>query len=433
MLKRTLALALLVTASTVTVPAHAAGTGIGGVTLAWSDATHTKVRITWTESTPMANSLSVVQPGFTAVLGSTTATGANELVVTAANLPKTSAGQTQQYVRVAGSDGTSALSVAYDSYVYSPGNNSLATSFPAYNQLRWTLPADTSVDGTPNDPLDVPNGTSYLVTQGFDPDPDEWWNSMCTETTTISAALTGVLPNTGHPFTLRVTPKNEWGRASFGGSQDVSTIPAIQVTAPGGTPYGGTTTLTGHVDQSAMVISGSPPTCDEHRFAANATTLIIQQRTSAAAPWTVVGTTKTGADGNYRAVFRNPGYREYRVVVASELAEGGIPRFGADSQTVAVRSTTRVVSAKFIQPVVNLGTQPQAYLWVDPAGSQKAALQFKNASGAWQGLTYKTLSAGRGLVAFPWNKRGATQFRWWVPASASADATYSGVFTLTVR
>jgi hypothetical protein len=89
--------------------------------------------------------------------------------------------------------------------------------------------------------------------------------------------------------------------------------------------------------------------------------------------------------------------------------------------------------------VIPYGTKPQAYLWVDPAGTQKAALQFKNASGAWQGVTYKTLYAGRGLVAFNWNRRGSTQFRWWVPGSTTTstglkvDPIYSSPFTLTVR
>jgi hypothetical protein len=48
------------------------------------------------------------------------------------------------------------------------------------------------------------------------------------------------------------------------------------------------------------------------------------------------------------------------------------------------------------------------------------------------------LYAGRGLVAFTFNRRGATQFRWWVPGSTTGtglkvDPVYSGVFTLTVR
>ncbi|MGC4944253.1 hypothetical protein [Kribbella sp. DT2] len=434
MLKRTLALTLLLAAPlAIPVPADAAGTGIGPVTIAWYDAAHTKIRITWTETSPVANTVKVEQGFFTGVLGSTPATGANELIANATSFPRSAVDEKTQQVVVSGADGTSARSVAFDSYVYGPGYPSLVLSFPAYDQLRWTLPADPGVDATPNDPLDVPDGTSYLVTQGFDPEPDTWGTWSCTETTTVSTALTGVLPKAGHAFTLKVTPKNEWGRSSYGGGTDVGTTPVVQVTAPVATAYGGTTTLTGHVDQTGMIVSGSPPQCDENRYASGQTSLIVHQRTSAAAPWTVVGTTKTGDDGNYTATFRNPGYREYRVVVASGLVEGSYPRFGADSQTVAIRSTTRVVSAKFIQPTVNLGTQPQAYLWVDPAGSQQAALQFKNASGAWQGVGYKTLSSGRGILTFPWNKRGVTQFRWLVPASPGVDAAYSATFSLTVR
>ncbi|WP_432939212.1 hypothetical protein ACQPXM_28955 [Kribbella sp. CA-253562] len=427
MLKRALALAVLLTAPVVVgEPAQAAGTAIGPVTLAWADAEQTMVRITWTETTPVANTVGVpnVQP-----LGTTTVAQPNELVVEGRSFPKTAADGSQQ-IQVAGSDGTEALSAPFDSYVRP--SSSFSLSFAAYNQLRWSLPADDAVDGTPDDPLDLPNHYSYHVDQGFDPNPFQWHDGMCTVTTTVSSTRTGVVPNPGRPFTLRVAAQNEWGQSAVA-PRKVSMVPDVQVTAPGATPYGGTTTLTGHVDQNAMLITGKPPLCDERRRPLAQTTLIVHQRTSPQAPWTVVGTTRTGDDGNYRAVFRNPGPREYRVVVASHIDPAGIPVFGADSQTRSVRSVTRVVSAKFIQPTVNLGTQPQAYLWVDPAGSQKAALQFKNASGAWQGVAYKTLYAGRGILAFPWNRRGTTQFRWWVPATGAIGSTYSGVFTLTVR
>jgi len=75
---------------------------------------------------------------------------------------------------------------------------------------------------------------------------------------------------------------------------------------------------------------------------------------------------------------------------------------------------------------------------VDPAGTQKAALQFKNGSGVWQGVTHKTLYAGRGIATFTFNRKGATQFRWWVPGSTTStgltvDPVYSGIFTLTVK
>ncbi|GAB2606498.1 hypothetical protein [Kribbella endophytica] len=427
MLKRTLALALLVTAATVPVPAHATGTGIGAVTIGWYDATHTKVRITWTETTAMANAVTVE----TAELGKTTAAQPNQLVLNAVDFPKTSAGQSLQ-VTVTGTDGTEAVSVAFDSYVY-PGRG-IAMSFLAYDQLRWTLQPDTSVDTTPNDPLDLPDRYSYVVSRAIDPRP-EVWSSDCTETaTTVSADPTGVIPKPDVPFQLRVRPKNEWGTWQFDyASRSVDVVPDVQVTAPGTTPYGGTTTLTGHVDEHAMFIEWMPQTCDSRRYPLVTTDLVVHQRASRTAPWTVVGTTKTGYDGNYVATFRNPGPREYRVVAVSTFDSVGVPRFGADSFTYPVRSTTRVVSAKFIQPTVALGTQPQAYLWVDPAGSQKAALQFKNASGAWQGVAYKTVYAGRGLLAFPWNKRGVTQFRWVVPASGPITGTSSNTFTLTVR
>jgi hypothetical protein len=110
---------------------------------------------------------------------------------------------------------------------------------------------------------------------------------------------------------------------------------------------------------------------------------------------------------------------------------------GSTTASKLITATTRVMSAKFITPTINYGTQPQAYLWVDPPNTQKAALQFKNASSVWQGVAYKTLSAGKGLLQFPWNKRGVTQFRWYVPAtthnSLPVAAVYTGVFSLTVR
>lgn len=88
--------------------------------------------------------------------------------------------------------------------------------------------------------------------------------------------------------------------------------------------------------------------------------------------------------------------------------------------------------------MISYGTKPQAYLRVDPAGSQRAALQFKNASGGWQGVTYKSLSSGRGIAVFNWNRRGTTQFRWWVPGSTTStglkiDPIYTAAFPLTVR
>jgi hypothetical protein len=182
--------------------------------------------------------------------------------------------------------------------------------------------------------------------------------------------------------------------------------------------------------------NGALPICLELDDGGRAdTTGVLQARDSAAGAWYVVGSGRTDAEGNYSFPLRNSGTREYRTTVAG--ITGATPVQPGTSPARTVRASTRVVSAKVIDPTVTVGTQPQAYLWVDPAGTQKAALQFKNASGAWQGLTYKTLYAGRDLVAFAWSVRGTHQFRWWIRGSTTStglavDPAYSSTITLTV-
>ncbi|ONI72397.1 hypothetical protein BWI15_20390 [Kribbella sp. ALI-6-A] len=426
MLKRTLALTLLLTSQAL--PAPAAPTAIGPVTIAWADATHKLIKITWTETTPTANTLALESdaeeiPEFQ--FGTTTAAQPNEYLVEATRFSHMVDPAGRSRFVVAGG-GTQARSADFDQYLYDERDLRLAF---AGDKLRWTLPADNSVDGTPGDPLDLPKAYTYTAVQRVDADPVGTYE--CRDLSFVSAVPTGELPNRGQAYDLTVKVANEWGQranlwATVGSTKNVTTY------GPGSSPYGGTTTLTGHVNGTSMFQQGSPPVCEEFHGPTSNQAVVVQQRTSLDAPWTVVGTTRTNDQGNYTAVFRNPGHREYRVV-RPNVVNGTAAAYGKEGYPVSVRATTRVVSAKFIQPTVTLGTQPQAYLWVDPAGPQKAALQFKNAAGAWQGVAYKTLYAGRGILTFPWNKRGTTQFRWWVPASPSADATYSGVFTLTVR
>ncbi|GAB3833813.1 hypothetical protein [Kribbella italica] len=430
----TLAAAGVLLAAPWVLPTTAsAAAPISDVKISWSDATHTKIKVTWTEAAPVANTVEI--PGEEPV---TVAAGApNQALLPTATVGRTSADGKHQ-IAVRGPNGAEARSVEFDSYVYAPP--SIQVSFPAYDQLRWTVPVDTAVDGTPNDPLDLPGPTKYEVTWGNgtgDPDPLHGpFPNSCGGASTATTSPTGTIAKPDGPYELIVGGVNEWGSAAVK-AVPVDTIDDVSVVEPGRTSYGATTTLTGHVGGSVLDIEEYRGVCWKYSGARTDTTVVVHQRTGNNEPWTVVGTTKTDVRGNYSATFRNPGHRQYRVVVANSLPRAddyrGAIRFGADSRTVAVRSQTRIVSAKFINPVVALGTQPQAYLWADPAGSQRAALQFKNASGAWQGLSYKTLSAGRGLLTFPWNKRGVTQFRWWVPGSPTVDEIYGAAFTLTVR
>ncbi len=70
--------------------AQAAGRSAGAVSdvkIAWSDATHTKIRITWSETAPVANTLTLERSSTTTLpIGTTTAAGPNEFLVAASYL-----------------------------------------------------------------------------------------------------------------------------------------------------------------------------------------------------------------------------------------------------------------------------------------------------------------------------------------------------------
>jgi hypothetical protein len=408
---------------------------ISAVQVEWADAEHTNIRITWTESAPVANTLSLGTSGSSATteFGVSPVDADNEFIIDSASLGNTADPAAKSWIVVADSAGTdSAKSADFDRFLYQPSG--VTVSFTADNQINWSIPANTSTDGTPNDALDVPSQLRYLVIRRLDPDPASAGSACQNEDLAVTSTTTGVVAPNGKPYELSVNPDNEWG-ARFGPVANIRLATSATISAPATSPYGGNTTITGQVTGRSLQISGptSDPVCDEATIGVPNQSVVLQQRTSSTAAWTVVGTTKTDATGKYTAVVKNPGHREYRIVPANTGGTGAAAHGAAPTTSKAVRAITRVVSAKFIQPVITYGTKPQAYLWVDPAGTQQAALQFKNASGVWQGVMYKTLYAGRGIATYSWNRRGATQFRWWVPATPTADATYSGIFTLTVR
>lgn len=412
------------------VEVNAGQDNIGAVEVAWADATNSKIRITWTEATPVANVLSLATVGSDQPrqFGSTPAGGANEFLVdkTVFGHSTNPAIRHQVIVGDPASDDESRSDV-FDNFIYFTDPR---LTFAADNTLHWQVSPDESVDGTPGDPLDRPKAYLYTVTQRVDDDPGYY--GLCKPIQlTSGSARTGVLPNVGQPYNVDIGVSNEWGTQALPTSQ-VATTASVSIVAPATTPYGTTTTITGNLTERVLAESGRPPSCAYQTYPLAAERIILQARTSSTAAWATVATGVTNASGNYSISVTNRGLREYRVV-RPNTADGHSAAYGGASAGKVVRSSTRVMSAKFINPVINYGAKPQAYLWVEPAGTQRAALQFKNASGNWQGVQYKTLYAGRGLLTFPWNRRGITQFRWWVPAFGGADAIYTGPFTLTVR
>jgi hypothetical protein len=406
------------------------------VQLGWTDATHTKVGITWTETTPAPNTIVLERDGFDDVQLGTTATGApNQLVVDPSALQPSNNPAEVAKIVVSEPTGEQARSVGFDRFIPAAPNPALAIT--ADGGVRWSIPPAPGPDTTPHDPLDLDQPVRYSPRLRLNELPHTLMD--CGEVTLPSTTeLTGVIANRNKPYDLFLYTVNEWTPDGLYVSYSQVSTTAVTQTGPGSTAYGNPITLTGTLSSRFIFEQGMPPACGETGGPVGSGELVtLQGRNTSTGPWYVIGSSRTTTGGKYTFTVKNPGAREYRTVVPNQ---NGLPAavYGSTTAAKSVKTTTRVVSAKFIAPVITYGTKPQAYLWVDPAGSQKAALQFKNASGVWQGLTYKTLYAGRGLVAFTFNRRGSTQFRWWVPGSTTStglkvDPVYSGIFTLTVR
>jgi hypothetical protein len=418
MIKKSLAAMVLFGTMAVPVVAQAVPQVNDDVQLTWSAG---KVKVSWTESAAVANTITLQRAGAAdKVLGTTAVGAANELLVDPAAIGSRSDPAATAKIVVSDA-GTSA---AFDTYLRpaSSGDPSLSRG-----QLSWGFAPDTATDTTPNDPLDVaaPDTITPKLTLA----------GCQVKTLPGETDLSGVIPNQGQPYNLKLYVSNEWGQSVLDGRQ-VRTS-SVTMTAPKSSTYGSATAISGKVTARQVLESGG--TCvnaDDPKL--NRIQMSLQARNHSTDPWYSVNAGFTDAQGNYKFVVTNPGAREYRVWTGESGLDGTL-QYGSVTASQQIRATTHVVEAKFISPTIMIGQQPNAYLRVEPAGSQRAALQFKNASGVWQGLMYKTLSSGRGLSGpFAFNRRGTTQFRWWVPASASStgltvDAVYSSVFTLTVR
>jgi hypothetical protein len=405
------------------------------VQVAWVDATHAKVRITWSESTPSANTLTLETDdgGEPLSLGSVPVGAPNELLVNTSYLGYTTYPYVSKIV-VSDQAGGEASSVGFDRYSRTGGGPNLG-SFAPQGGVKWDLYEDYG-DSTPDDPLDVSGGTKYVVRLRYDKQPHTYGD--CGEVLLpATTATNGVIPDNGQPAAVAVLTSNEWNPRLRGNDGSAIATTSLTIAAPTVTSYGTPLNLTG-VGTHHDVLEGGTVVCQQRAYPMNSVRVALQGRNSPTSAWYVVGYTQVDGTGKYSFSLPNPGAREYRVVYAVTPSGANVIMYGSTTVTKAIKATTRVMSAKFISPVITYGTKPQAYLWVDPARTQQAALQFKNASGVWQGVGYKNLYAGKGILQFSWSKRGATQFRWWVPGSTTStglhvEPTYSGVFTLTVR
>lgn len=429
MVKKSLVAAVLLAGLGTPAVAQAATSSpqVTNVKLAWVDG---KVKITWTEDAPIPNKIALEVAGkLTKPLGSTTAEAPNELIVPASALEPTNDPASTATIMVFDPSSPSiARSAAFDRYIRAAGG--MYRGIAGNGDLNWAFGPDQAIDSTPKDPLDLAQPGRFVPRLTRD-------KAGACEKVMLPATTTpyGVVPKQSGPFALDMGYANEWGERRVDGVW-VRTS-ATRLSAPASTAFGSTIALTGGIALWSLPdpAGGFCRTAGDPAALGNLE-VVLHARNSATSPWYVVGVTRTDASGKYSFAVRNPGAREYRTVLKGAAA-GALAQYQSISSSKIVRATTKVVSAKFIDPVIMGTDRPNAYLWVDPAGSQTATLQFKNYYGAWENRVSKTLSSGRGLTGpFAYHERGVTSYRWYVPASKSStglpvDAVYSGIFTLT--
>jgi hypothetical protein len=440
MLKRSIAaICLLCAPVAVNIPtASAATSAVDGVTVAWADVNHTAVKITW--NSPLADTVTLKSTdAIDFPLGKTAAGAPNYLVVPVVNFGVSLDAAAKSHVVVTDSTGAEARSVDFDRFART--GMVPTVSIGAGNVVRGTTVVTKFTDSTPGDPLDVTAPQRYaphIITSDV-------YTNCHYQPFAASNSPSFAVPVQVKPGVLQVKLSNEWPLDPV--QEDAHHVSletaALKTTAPTSTGYAQPFTLAGQVFQNHMAYTPWNSTCFPEYTATRARTVVVQARKDARYAWVAVGSTRTDAGDKFSYRVTNPGTRQYRVVVPNRVTpasgtQGPRAELGTATLPRTVTATTRVLSAKFLTPTVTYGHASAAYLAVSPAGSQRALLQSRSATGTWSGVAYKTLAAGKGSVAVTWKKRGVTAFRWYVPASTTSTgltvgATISPSFNLTVR
>ncbi len=436
MMRKSLA-ALAVVGGLAAVPvvaqgAQAAPAAVSEVKVAWAEPG--KVKISWTEAAGIPNDVYLEVNGQQAErIGTTTAAGANELVVPVTALKPSHDAASTARILVADPSTAGARSASFDRYIR--GETGMSKSM-VRGALHWTFATDTAIDTTPGDPLDKVGGSPVTpvltrVKAGT--------AAQCEKVSLPSTTNEhGEVPAQAGAYAVDLVRSNEWGEATAASVRARTGTVAFSTPASG--IYGAKVTMTGSIALSKL----KNPAAGDCTLVPDTANLVQHQmslhgRNSATSPWYGIGVSKTDAQGKYTFVITNTGAREYRGILNESGLGLDTVNYQSISATKAIRATPQVLDARFLDSDIALGQQPNATVSVAPYGNHQVALQFKNASGQWQGLLSRNLVNGTVQSGpFAFNRVGTHQFRWWVAASTSSqgqrvDAGYTHPFTLTVR
>jgi hypothetical protein len=411
-------LGVLVTGSLTACTSEPAPTD---VTVAWADATHQQVRVTWKESGDQPNKVSVdgvaaAPPDIVQYLSADTP---NTTLLRALDFPKDGTFRISVVIGSLSGGITSkpGLSPMFDTDgPAAPVLTSVGTRRDGGVEVAWR-PGSQAEDFTPGDPLDVKGLITTFVPTVNGAGPYQG-RPLAAAGRSQRQVITGVDP----PFLFNVRAGNEWG-GSYGASvvADTTTTTAVY---PRLTVFSLATPIRGRVTRHRLVCHDGA--CAAAAMPGPGLPVVLQARTAESKPWAAVATTRTRAGGTFYFAPRSPGVRQYRVVSATYTGSPWMA-FGSRSGAGVIGARVRVWS-RFSAPVARYRQQVTATVRIWPARSVRTTFQRWNGRG-WVNVKYVAVRNGVGSYRFTALMRGSYGFRFVVPSVTYAGRTITGYST----
>ena len=401
-------LGLLVTVG-VGSPAQAADPAPTNVKVAWANAAHTHVRVTWSETGSVPNQVFPQYAGGLGWLTPVPAASGNQVDLEVAQFDSSPVVRIAVYVGDNEMTSPPGLSVAFDTLLRgAPVIDSLTAAAAPVGQYTMTWhPGADPVDPNPGDPLDLPLGPHRFKVYASLANVTIW-DLMVDAGTATTATFT---PHDAAPIGVSVRDYNEWSDSWSGDDVAVDTERFGSVSVPAATTYGQPTVITGQLQRFTRRCDPGP--CWAERTVEAPRPVVLHARADAASPWYVVGIVQSTTTGTFRFAPVAWGTRQYRVAVPDHFANDSL---GLGVISGASTTLTRPgVTGGFTDSTATYGQRVTTRVKVVPPANVRTTLQRWDGQ-AWRDLKWVYTSNGAGSYTFTATQRGRFAYRYLVPA-----------------
>jgi hypothetical protein len=418
---RVIRLAVLVALAAGSLTACTSEPAPTDVAVAWADASHQMVRVTWKESGSQPNKVSVagVAAAPPDVVQYIDADVPNSTLIRALDFPKDGTFRVSVVLGSLSGGITSkpGLSPMFDTDgPAAPLLASVGTPRTGGVQVDWR-PGPPVEDFTPGDPLDLNTPSTAFVPTVSGAGPHR-----ARPLTAAGKANRHVIKGIQPPFLFTVRATNEWGATD--GASVVADTTTTTAAFPARTVFSLSTPIRGRVIRNRLVCRAG--NCAPQPMPGPGLPVVLQARADSSKPWSAVATTWTRDGGAFNFAPQSPGTRQYRVLAATFT---GSPWMAFGSGSGAGTTSSRVrVWPRFSAPVVGYRQRVTASVRIWPAVHTTATLQRWNGR-AWVSVKYVAVRNGVGSYQFTALMKGSYGFRFVVPSVRYAGRTVTGYTT----